>query len=288
MIFWSYNNDSLAILFCTLLIFLSYKLHKNYSWQIFVLLMFIATAGLYTKYTVIFCVVTIMAIVITASAKNFQTKRSIGKNNICIIISLALALASLCPYLILHNYHHTGKLFPSNFENRTITTLDFTQLQSGLNLILAPLLRFEDVKRSWSVPWVYEDKKPDYWSFIFVTSVIGEYKFFAPSINIVFILLWLHLITYVIAIKEIFRSQVTKLAGFSLLLSQLCMFIFVFYSPSGGCTMDYRYIAWVWIPLAVLYGSALSNKNSFPSKLLSWVMLLSILISIYFLLVCET
>lgn len=289
MMFWSYNNDSLAVLFCFLLIFLSYKLSKNYSWQVFVLLTLVATAGLYTKYTVIFCASSIAVLAIFSLIMDLIKKRPLVKGNIFICLALVLSLLFLAPYLTLHNYHLTGKLFPSNFENQTIKVLNLTELKRGSNIILAPFLRFGDLKREWTVPWVYGDfeKRFDYWSFIFVTSVIGEYKFLVPALNIVFILLLLHLVAYVIAIKEIFRSQVTKLAGWVILLSQLCMFSFVFYCPSGGPVMDYRYISWVWIPLAVLYGSVLSNKNSFASKLLSWVMLASIVVGIYFLLVCE-
>ena len=280
-VFSTYNNDSLATLLGISMIALSYSLFQSFDKWKAVLLVAVTTAGLYTKYTMVFCIATIVGVVLVKNIKNLK-EPNIKKLLILFFLSILLFI----PYLVLHNLHYSGMFFPSNTDS-AIKCLSIGELSRGLKLIIAPFSLV--TTNQWLDPWAFgaHTKQWDFWAFVFVTSVLGEYIFFTPSPNIAFYLLWINLAINIIAIKEIFRSDFTKLVGLAIFFCYLSLIAFTFHAPVGGCTMDFRYIAWSWILWSILYASAVSQENSILSKILNKLLIVGIIINVYFLLTCS-
>ena len=88
---------------------------------------------------------------------------------------------------------------------------------------------------------------------------------------------------YLIGLKEIFKSYITKLSIFIILFVHLFQIVTIPIFPDlPHRAMGYRYICWSWIAWAVLYTSALSNKSKL-SLMLNRLLIVGIIIQLYIL-----
>ncbi len=277
-IFSSYNNDSLATLLSVAIIALAYKVYHKWSPKSAMGLLMISTAGLYTKLTV--C--TPIFIVAILCCKNFFKRKPIELNHKRILKILVLSVLLFYPWLEFHNHKLSGKYFPSNFEGIAKTEgLHFAEGKSIISIV-SPAAIFELTPNKWDDPfhhvWSTEPatKKNDYWTSSFINSIYGETSFKFPGLSIAWLLFWLHLFARIMGLKEVFKSNINKLAGFIILIAHLGQIAFIFNTPYAP-SMDYRYIAWTWLGWAFLYSSALIREDKW-SVIFKKSLILSIVI----------
>lgn len=271
-VFSTFNNDSLVTLLCMAVAAVCYKLCFSWSWRLAGLLLILTTMGIYTKYTFIFCALVICFILLCA----LFFRKPFNPHYIRIIGIFLLSLLFFVPWMIFHNYHFTEKLIPTSFDYTLHKVCDIDKAKQTLTAIFQDSLT-NSFSNKWSDPWAHgyerrETKQHDYLSFSFVTSVFGEFVYNTPHISYIWTVLWIHLLTYIIGIREIFRSNITKLAGSFIFLTHLVHVlnisrIVIPFHGTYGCFMDYRYICWSWIAWIVLYGNSLLQKSN-----LSWIL----------------
>ncbi|MBI3590579.1 MAG: hypothetical protein HY094_04280 [Candidatus Melainabacteria bacterium] len=284
-IFSTYNNDSLAIMFSILIIALSYKLNLNWSWDAAYRLLLVSILGVYSKCSVILCI----GIIVLMCCKNIFFLKPLEKNKKQLVTILILAVLSIFPWFLMHDYRYTGNLFPNNYENVSYKKIKIEQLKSTLKMVFRiPLIQSEP--HEWNDPWAHvypmqSSKKNDYWAYSFVSSIIGLFIFQNPSVNVVWIMLFIHLIVYIYGVSQIFKSEINKLCGLFILLSHVGQMVHLpyIYSIHQGWHMDYRYISWCFLPWAILYASTLENKGKFYSWFFERILIIGIIVHIYFL-----
>ena len=284
-VFSTYNNDSLVTLLCIAVTALSYKLYHKWCWKYAVFLLMTATAAVYTKYTSLFC----MAVIVLMCCKNLLRRKLPGLIEKRIISTIALSIILFTPWMIFHNYHYTGIPITFNFNGDINRQLAFSQIKKTFSTVIKNPLT-EKFPHEWDKPWAHsyecpETKHHDYLASSFVNSIIGEYEFIKPGVNYIWSILWLHLLGYIIALTQIFKSNITKAAACFIFFTHLINLasIALLNTPINPCFLDYRYICWSWIGWGILYASASSNK-SILSRILNGALIIGISIQIYFLL----
>ena len=287
LIFSTYNNDSLATLLCIGILTVSYKLYNKWSKHLSLILFILAVSAIYTKYSAIPC---ILAIIIICS-KNILKLKPPNEVQRKIIITLTLALLSLLPWLIFHNYKYTNKLFPHNANYAIPKELTLEKRITNLSSVLKfPLLQ----KEEWEHPWLStteeekdtrkELKKHDYLAYSFISSVISHFVADTPSESFVWSMLLIHFYVIIICLFSMPKLNIGKLTFTLILLSyffQLCHSSQFVPAHIPG-TLDFRYISWSYLGWVVLYSVSLAEK-SFFAKLQKYLLIAGVLMHIYFL-----
>ena len=283
-IFTAYNNDVLATLFCIGLIGLGYKLINNWSRGLGIFLLLITVGAFYTKYTATFCVLPLFLI----CCKGLLRDKLNNQNQKWIMIILIISFMFFVPWLYFHNYLHSKQFAPTHLGGGMYEHYTIGNAMKTLSSILKIPI-FYSVPNEWVVPWAYpgqetaheSTKRIDYFSFSFVTSIIGEWILKKPDVSFIWTIFYIHLMAYILGLKQMFKSKITKYAASMLILIYLVHIAFVtrLKSPVWGCIMDYRYICSSWIAWAILYASALSERNIL-SKVLKVVLILGIILQI--------
>ena len=291
-LFSTYNNDSLATLLLIATFAIAYKLITNWSYKNAILLLLILTAGLYTKNTAL---AAITALCIYFS-RNFIRFKLPDKTSLKILIILFLALSLFFPWTYFHNYKNTDRFFPTNVDNEINTKFNFELFDNVVGIIFRiPDLQINKptYQYEWDVPWVYPDwgiyhpssKRYDYFGFSFITSIIGEYVFKSPYVIVIWIILYIHLIVTLFSLFNIPNTPLGNFSKFILItvyLLQISTLPLSPYLPQRN--MDYRYIAWLWAPWAVINAYALDGKYKLISLLLQSLVICAIAIQVYTLL----
>ena len=284
IIFTSYNPDSLAVLLAISLLVISYELSKKWSSKLARLLLIVSVAGLYTKFNVGIAIISVIVTYLYASYYKKKKDNVVVLANGKIITILIFSFVLLFPWLYFHNYLLVGKLMPLDMEYAFPRQFGLSEIIHGLEKVIRiPFLQLPS--EVWSDPWVHTASSPltkttDYWVYMWINSVIGACIFYTPGIKVVWVMLIAHLVAYLIAIKEIFKSNITKMVGLMLLVTHVLHIAFVIYSPIGQ-NMEHRYVAWTWIYWAVLYASVLSDVKSLKAKILKVALITGIVINIY-------
>ncbi len=280
-VFSSYNNDSLATLLSIAIVALAYKAYHDWSPKYALGLLAASTAGLYTKLTVF---IPVFAVVIFC-LKNFFEQKLLELNQKRILGILALSILLFYPWLEFHNHKLSGKYFPSNFGGiEEQEGLHFVKGKSILSIV-SPTAILELTPNKWDDPfhhvWSTEasTKKNDYWTSSFINSIYGETSFKTPGPLIAWLIFWLHLFSRILGLREVFKSNINKLAGLLILIAHLGQIAFIFNTPFAP-SMDYRYIAWTWLGWAFLYSSALTRNDKW-SGILKKSLIVAIVVQIY-------
>lgn len=290
-IFSTYNNDSLLTMICTLVLSFAYRLNIQYSRNLAIALFLVSAAGMYVKHTYF---VFFLPAVIGLCCINILRGKFLAKNQVQIVKILLASLILIIPYLSLHYYKETGKFLPSNNE--------FSQKQDpcGANVpLLDRVFRIPVLTSSpheWDEPWVNphwnwcspSTKRNSYLSFVFITSVIGEHTFRIPETSVIWVMLLIHLIITLFALRYVLVSDISKLAGLVVLFSHILHIASMgyFLKTMGWlppASMDYRYISWNWIAWAALYSFSLQEQTNKLSKILSKILIIGIIVHLYFL-----
>ena len=187
----------------------------------------------------------------------------------------ALCFLALLPYLFLHNFRNTGNFFPHNVEKPTDMAFSSLDLHGGrLRFLLTPPLLTD---HEWDTPYATSDGQVDLWwpkrnivASAFVTSLHGEWDFnhrgrpqgvfLLPKNTWGWLGLWAHLLFLYLALA--FRSSTARsallLAGliFSTHVAHV-MGVMPFYNAA-----NFRYYAWILLPLAVAAIAGLQRRSS--------------------------
>lgn len=290
-IFSTYNNDSLLTMICILVLSIAYRLNVQFSKKSALALLLISIAGMYVKHTYF---VFFLPAAIGLCCLNLFKKKLPTKNQARIIMILLVSSVFVIPYLTLHHYNKTGQFLPSNNESSQ------KQDPCGLNISVLnrvfkiPIIQSEP--HEWDEPWVNphwnwcspSTKRNNYLSFVFITSVIGEHTFRKPEASIIWIMLLIHLAVSLFALRYIFASSITRLAGLVILFSHILHIASMEYflktmSWLPPASMDYRYIAWNWIAWAVLYSHVIQSKYNKFAQILNKVLILGVVLHVCFL-----
>lgn len=291
-IFTSYNNDTLAILLIAVLSMIAYKLCYKPSRLLEICLFITATASIFTKYTSVLFIIA----VITICCKNFLKLKLPTKNELKIVFILIFSLTSLIPWV-----HYCTKisnppipLFPpwdstvfNGIHNTDYRWLMRNTKQALKMVVRIPILQLP--KQAWEDPWTHtlnepQTKKGDYWAYSWISSVIGAVIYNKPSQQVIWLLLFIHLIVYILAFRELFRSKVTRLATFVIFSTSFMHLAYLVNKDFTGSAFDYRYLGWNLGSWTILILSALSNPSFrfIPKRML---MIVAILINTYVVMV---
>jgi len=263
-LFTSYNNDALATAVAVAVAVLAHRLWRGWRWPLGGLLVVTVGAGAYTKSTVLFAVAAIGAVVALAGVK--QDPGEGRRSAVRILGALALGVGCFAPWAVLHNHRLSGSFFPVPCE----------QMPAGLLLPEAPLRTILTppaiTSGEWADPFTHQwdetdNKKSSYLAYLFVTSVLGEFNLTEPGEQAVWLLLWLHLFVYVWAARRAWRAAAGRAALGALVLTFALFASYLFRCPYAPC-MDYRFVAWTWLPWAVVYSEALraADRPAPPSR----------------------
>ena len=286
-IFSTYNNDSLSTLLCVAILAVSYKLHHKYSFKFASLLLLNSLAALYTSYESLWCV----SIAIFICLKNLVILKLPSRNDLRIISILILSVSLLFPWLYFHNFKNTKRFFPTNIDSKIVSPFNLSvRTKTILKIFKIPVLQQE--KREWDEPWVYpiiktkkdinihpSTKSYDYISYSFITSLIGQYKFIKPQVQLIWALLLIHFVLVIFCIKESLKSDITKVSLFLIIFSHIAQLIVVSLNkfPELGLDIDYRHISWNCIGWVILYSEVFKTKQKWFLNIVIFLMILAVI-----------
>ena len=254
-IFTTYNNDSLATVLSIALLVIAYEwMGQGKGWRL-LLLGVLATAGLYTKLNAAYPVSTLAVVLIGMGLAGKMPWRRILPAFGALMVGVLL----LMPWLIGHNYRLTGLLIP--------VPADFP-LSSEIRLPQSPLRTLLTPpgwsRGEWKDPYVHvwesaHHKKSSYLAFLFDSSIFGEYTFeFLPS-AIPWAILLLHACLLTAAFLRANRSPY-GVGSMSFICLGALFSATLFFRAPYAVLMNFRYVSWLWLPGAVLYGTVLASS----------------------------
>ncbi|MBI1858755.1 MAG: glycosyltransferase family 39 protein, partial [Candidatus Melainabacteria bacterium] len=247
-VFSTYNNDSLAMFCSVAIVYYSYSLSLNWSKAKSIILLIATTAALYAKYTSIVCFISVCIVLLR---KLFLLQLP-TKNGVKTLLVLMISAALFLPYVIIHNYQNTHKLFPTNFDSKRFPTP--TKHLNIKRIMRIPILQSN--LHEWTDPWAHPDpsyqhkakKSHDFWGYMLVTSLIGEYNFKYPSVNFYWFLYYIHFIIGFLSICFVLKgSSVVRYFAFCGLLGYVIQALLLLQVYARPCTMDFRYVCWLWL-----------------------------------------
>ncbi len=256
--FTTYNNDSMVAALSAWLLICFLSLRRKFRWPLAVVVVLLVTAALYTKLTVVILLATLA--LLTLSDLFTPSRRPTALK----LIALGLVAGLLyAPWLLLHNLPLSGKLFPDNFG----LLGDAIKLQLPTWKIFLPP---GFIHGQWTTPFVYTGpivgfiaKGHNYWSMLLATAAHGEFSWPQPSV----FWFWLDILT-LLGVWSL-AAWGTVANHFSRLLGAVtfgAVFILGLYPIAHPYipNMDWRFIAWVWLPVTMLAGygvKRLVNRN---------------------------
>jgi len=248
-IFSTYNNDVLAT-FCSLALWgllLSYR--RRPQNRTLALMTLAALLGLYTKATVF-----VSLAVISAAACYLTYRRELERKHLLRLFLVPLAaMAGFTLWMYGHNVKTSGKWLPDNFRDPRIhQRLPHPALVCA---IMPPgLTTFE-----WATPYTDHElpvgKKSSLAAYLLSSSVFGEYRFYQFPQYFIWFVFWVHTAWLAIGLLMIPRSSLLRVMGISFIVAWLAMTAYAVRWPYGS-VMDFRYVAWLWLPMTVLEAEA--------------------------------
>ena len=273
-LFASFNNDPMATSLISLTALAALKFYQAnrrgaaVAWGI--LVVGAGILALYAKFTSLFALLALAAFLAIGLAM-----RRLNPRAFWLVGMGALCFSALLPYLFLHNYRSTGSFFPHNVEKPTDMAFSSLDLHGGrLRFLLTPPLITD---HEWDTPYATGDGQGDLWwpkrnilASAFVTSLYGEWDFnrrghpngavLLPKNTWGWLGVWVHVLFLHLALAS--RSSTARSA---LLLAGL---IFCTHVAHVAGVMpffnaaNFRYYAWILLPLAVAAIAGLQQRAS--------------------------
>ena len=255
MYFTTYNNDAavgvLAVAIVTLLLGLR---GRWVPWQALALWA-LAVVAINVKLTV----GALFAAIFVLLALDWWT-RPARRREIGLLILLGVSVPlTLLTWILLHNLPTSGELLPTPLG---LIPADFALIDPPWRALTPPAL----MNGEWVDPYGYSAvvdgvrwKASNFWSFHFVTSIYGEYIWMSPPAAVFWGLVWVHAIVLFVAVGEVRRSAVTTEMGALAALGVIFLIPYPMLDPYTP-NMDFRFIAWTWLPYTVLLASAIARR----------------------------
>jgi hypothetical protein len=265
-LFTTYNNDSLAMGLSGLIIAVCLQYYFKPKFYVLIILFILAAFGVYTKYNLVLLFFTIGVVLFGAVLfKAIKIKMAFK-----IVIPLFLGCLTLVPYMRLHNYAYTGKYLADNADKYSFSPYWDIRSQGGrLHFFLKPPAT---TNGEWTDPYAFDSNfhyelsaKPFYWtkrtflSSILTTSLFGEYNYSAkvPSADKwAWITLWIQVI---LLFNISYIPKNVRIMNCFLVISLLVFGLWICFSHYIYNSVNFRFFAWIIIPLCVLTASELTG-----------------------------
>lgn len=250
--FTTYNNDSLATLLSVAILVTAHAWILEGRRRSVIFLGVLILAGLYTKLTVVFPLAALCMILgLLGLFRKLPWKRIVP-----VFGAVGLGTLLLSPWLLGHNYRHTGLLTPTPADFPVDSRVRLPQ--TALRTVLTPPLWNS---QEWKDPFAHlwgeaHHKKNSYLSYLFVTSIFDEYTFASLPPALPWAIVFLHGILLITALGRANSSAIGRLCLGFIVLGIVFLTSLIFRSPYASY-MDFRYIAWLWLPGALLYATHL-------------------------------
>ncbi len=259
--FTTYNNDSLATLLSVGILVMADQWIEKGRLSTMIQMGILMTAGLYTKLSVAYLMTALVIIVgYLAWSGRIVTNRFIS-----LLAAAIISVLLLTPWLIGHNYRLTGELtpIPADFPLYEQVRLPHSPLKT---LLTPPGWSHGEWKDPYAHVWEpVNHKKNSFLAYLFVTSIFGEYTFeFLPP-SIPWAIIVLHAFIWIVALTMMWQSVAGKLAFSFLAIGIVSLASLILRAPYA-VLMDFRYIAWVWLPIAILYTAGLRSSTAASSR----------------------
>jgi 4-amino-4-deoxy-L-arabinose transferase-like glycosyltransferase len=253
--FTTYNNDALATLLSVAMLVIALEwFHEGRPWHLMTLVA-VTTAGLYTKLNVFFPFAALAAV-----AGFLGWIKAAPWNRVLPVLgALSVSAMLLTPWLVGHNYRYTRQLMPARSDILLDKSIQLPQTPLR-TLLTPPGWSSGEWKDPYTHVWdpVYH-KKNSYLAYLFSTSIFGEYTFgFLPA-AMAWTLVLIHAGLWLAAFVRGRRLPWGSLSLGFIALGVLFLPALLFRAPYSGF-MDFRLIAWIWLPEAVLFATSLLSS----------------------------
>ena len=255
--------------------------HPNQGWQTYqppLYYIINQLFGVYTKYNIVLLIFSIGILLCGA----FILRAIPFKKTVIILLPLVLGILMIIPYLRFHNFHHTGKYLVKNIESEAWPYWNIRQQVGFARFFFIPPAI---TNGEYTYPYAFDDKygllynwtKRTYLSSIISTSLFGEFNYSrkAPGADAwAWITLWIY-VALLANIAYVCRS--VRLMSWFLILTLFTHGLFIrFFFPFFVLNANYRFFAWITMPLAVLL--AVEFNRCFIDKNKKYLMLATLLI----------
>jgi 4-amino-4-deoxy-L-arabinose transferase-like glycosyltransferase len=276
-LFTTYNNDALVMALSAAIIAALVKYYFRPKPYMLVLLFLLAALGVYTKYNIILLIFSIGILLCGA----FILRAIPFKKAVIILLPLVLGILTIVPYLRFHNFHHTGKYLVQNIESDAWPYWNISQQVGFARFFFTPPAI---TNGEYTYPYAFDEKygviynwtKRTYLSSIISTSLFGEFNYSrkAPGADK---WAWITLWIYVVLLANIaYVRRPVRLMSWFLVLTLFTHGLFIRFFFPFYINANYRFFAWITIPLAVL--TAAEFNRSFKEKNKKYLMLATLLI----------
>ncbi|MFN0117416.1 MAG: hypothetical protein ACKVQC_03865 [Elusimicrobiota bacterium] len=252
--FTTYNNDSLFSLLSMLFFFLSYIYFSHSKKKvILVLLGLVTTAALYTKSNIVMCMMISSSIVLVSAV----LKKIPWNTAFSYFFILGSATTLFLPWIIGHNYYYTGKLFPVNWD---ILGGELRLQESPFKVIFSiPGLIGGQFDNPYALNFVgYYSKCTNYFLYRFSSSLFGQHDYPFFLINTAWVVFVVRFLVCLMSVSKINLNKTTQLFGIVLVGVVPITYFYLARSPYS-CSMDFRYLSWLWLGWALLYAQAIQS-----------------------------
>jgi 4-amino-4-deoxy-L-arabinose transferase-like glycosyltransferase len=277
-LFTTYNNDTLVMAISAAIIAALVKYYFSPKPYVLVLLFLLAALGVYTKYNIVLLIFSIGILLCGA----FLSKTISFKKTVIIILPLVLGILTIAPYLRFHNFHYTGKYLVQNIESDAWPYWNISQQVGFARFFFTPPAI---TNGEYTYPYAFDEKfgvlynwtKRTYLSSIISTSLFGEFNYSkkAPGADR---WAWITLWIYVVLLANIaYVRRSVRLMSWFLVLTLFTHGLFIRFFYPFYINANYRFFAWITIPLAVL--TAAEFNRCFKEKNKKYLVLTLLLIS---------
>ena len=280
-LFTTYNNDSLVMALSAAIIAALVKYYFSPKPYLLVLLFLLTALGVYTKYNIILLIISIGILLCGA----FLVRAIPLKKIVIILLPLVLGILMIIPYLRFHNFHYTGIYLVQNIKSDAWPFWNIGKQVGFARFFFTPpaITNGEytypyafDENFGAFAPKIYYWTKRNYLSSIISTSLFGEFNYSkkAPGADTwAWVTLWIHVL--LLANIAYVRKSVRLMSWF-LLLTLFTHGLFIRFFFPFFINANFRFFAWITIPLAVLMASEFNS--CFTEKNKKYLMLTILLI----------
>lgn len=249
------NNDAMAMFFMAMILLFSIRWYKNQSIKNTVILALSFGLGMMSKMSVaVFAIPTglLMIYVLVKNIKNHNLLKTIKSLSLFAAVSISLGLAYPIRNLVLFNqpFNYVFDVGSAGFASQNYS---FAQ-----RFLTFPITKMFNP--------VYNDVSTDYnvWMYLLKGGLFGEFRFnISAAIPVMMLFIYvlisiLMIISAVWSLKDKDKSiNYLELSAVVLIVSYIAFNLKYPY----GCTMDFRYVAPVFIINALIFGRFLDLNN---------------------------
>lgn len=178
------------------------------------------------------------------------------------LIPQILAILPVLLWMYFRNVKASGEWMALNKLSVAWQALPYSSLRT---ILTPPGLNNWEWMTPFADAFLPVGKKGSMTAYAFVTSVFGEYTFRQIGDAWLWGILWLHALWGIAGLFQINRTRVTRLMGIAGAAGWLSIAFYVLTRPYGS-NMDFRHVAWVWLPLTVLQAYALDQFLQYTTR----------------------